>query len=328
MFQNKFTGGGKPKIVILDGQTVGAEQDLSALAELGELTVFGLTGPEQTASRIQDADIVLTNKVHLGEAEMAAAPNLGMIGIFATGYNIIDLEAARRRKIVVCNVKGYSTNSVVQHVFGLLIALASGICRHNQAVQAGEWADSPTFSFWKQPTREIAGKTIGIVGFGDIGSGVGRVAHAFGMSVLAYSPRPKPEPGYTPFAFVGLDELFSRADYISLNCPLTPETAGLINLNTLSKMKREAVLINCGRGGLVNEADLRRALEQGIIAGAGLDVTETEPMPRESPLFQAPNCIITPHIAWATVEARERLVKEVAANIRNYLAGTPSNVVN
>ncbi|MBQ4133137.1 MAG: D-2-hydroxyacid dehydrogenase [Desulfovibrionaceae bacterium] len=328
MFQNKFVDGKRPKIVILDGRTIGEEQDLSSLAELGELVEYPLTSPEQTADRIADADIVLTNKVHIGEEAMAAAPRLGMIGIFATGYNMIDLEAARRRNIVVCNVRGYSTNSVVQHVFGLLLALASGICRHNQAVQAGEWADSPTFSFWKQPTIEIAGKTMGIVGFGDIGSGVAKVANAFGMEVIAYAPRPKPAPDYGPFAFVELDELFARSDYISLNCPLTAETAAMINRTSLSKMKRSACLINCGRGGLVNEADLRWALEEGIIAGAGLDVAETEPMPRESPLFGAPNCIITPHIAWATVEARERLLKEVAANIRNYLAGTPSSVVN
>ena len=328
MFCNKFTDGRKPKIVLLDAQTVGEEKDLAPLADLGELVIHPLTAPGEIVSRIGDADIVLTNKVALGEAEMAAAPKLGLIGIFATGYNIIDLEAARRRNIVVCNVKGYSTQSVVQHVFGLLIALASGICRHNQAVQDGEWADSPTFSFWKQPTIEIAGKTIGIVGFGDIGSAVGRVAHAFGMQVLAYTPRPKPAPDYSPFAFVELDELFARSDYISLNCPLTAETAGMINLDSIARMKKSACLINCGRGGLVNEADLRQALEQGLLAGAGVDVTQIEPMPRESPLFGAPNCIITPHIAWATVEARARLIKAVAVNIRNYLAGAPSSVVS
>lgn len=315
-----------PRIVVLDSQTLGL--DLAPIAELGELVEYFLTAPEETAERIKDADIVLTNKVEIGEAEMAAAPKLKFIGIFATGYNSIDCVAAKARGIVVSNVAGYSTNSVVQHIFGLLTGLAGDICQHDKAVQEGEWADSETFSFWKRPMIELAGKTIGIVGFGNIGSGVAKVANAFGMRVIAYAPHPKPKPGFEPFEFVGLDELFRQADVISLNCPLTHESAGMINKNSLAKMKKTAYLINCSRGGLVNEADLRNALEEGLIAGAGLDVTAEEPMPKTSPLFGAPNCLITPHVAWATVEARERLLAEVVCNIKNFLAGRPSNVVN
>ena len=323
MNQNKLV---VPRIVVLDSQTLG--MNLSSLAGLGELVEYPLTAPDETVERIRGADIVLTNKVRISAAEMEGAPHLGMIGLFATGYNNIDVDAARQRGIAVCNVAGYSTDSVVQHVFGLLLSLAGGICRHGRAVREGEWAASATFSFWKKPTVEIAGKTMGIVGFGNIGSGVARVANAFGMKVIAYAPRPKPEPDFSPFRFAGLDELFSESDFISLNCPLSPENFGMINRARLSQMKRSAYLINCSRGGLVNEADLRAALDEGLIAGAGLDVTVEEPMPRSSPLFRAPNCLITPHIAWATVEARERLLEEVVRNIKSFLAGKPCNVVN
>ena len=315
-----------PKIVVLDSQTL--DMDLSLIGGLGELTEYALTAPCETAGRIMNADIVLTNKVELGAAEMDAAPSLKLIGLFATGYNMIDINAAKERGIVVSNVAGYSTDSVVQHVFGLLTGLASGICCHGRAVEEGEWERAETFCFWKRPTIELAGKVMGIVGFGDIGSGVARVANAFGMQVHAYAPRPKPKPGFEPFRFVELDELFRESDFISLNCPLTSETAGMINADSLGKMKKSAYLINCSRGELVNEMDLRKALDDGVIAAAGLDVTAEEPMPRTSPLFGAPNCLITPHTAWATVEARERLLKGVLCNIRNFLDGRPSNVVN
>ena len=318
----------KYKIVSLDSDSLGSDMDWSAYYLAGEFTPYGGTLPEQVNERIKDADIVLTNKVELGEAEFAAAPKLKLIVVFATGFNQVDIKAASKRNIVVCNVKDYSTPSVAQHVFALILDLAGAIALHVNAVEAGEWAKASSFCFWIKPTYELAGKTLGIVGFGAIGSAVAQIGNAFGMRILAHSPSPKPKPAYGPFQFVELDELLASSDFVSLNCPLNEQTKNIVDMQFLSKMKPNAFLINCSRGGLINEKDLRKALERGVIAGAGLDVAVDEPMPNSSPLFGAPNCIITPHMAWATYEARTRLMRGVLDNVKNFIAGNPSNVVN
>lgn len=318
----------KPKIVFLDAGTIGDDISWPDFGSLGEVVMHDATRPEDVAGRIAEARILLTNKVIISSGHIAGAKKLRYIGTIATGYNQVDGEAAAARGIPVCNVPDYSSATVMQHVFTLLLALASQTCQLAESVRRGDWSKSPHFSYWFRPITELAGKTMGIVGFGDIGSKVGFTAHAFGMKVIAHAPRPKPKPGYEPFAFVGLDELFEAADVVTLHCPLTEENTGMINAQTLAGMKKSAFLINTARGPLVNEADLCRALALGEIAGAGLDVVSSEPMPDSNPLRAAPNCIITPHVAWASVEARERLMRGVFDNIKNFLDGTPSNVRN
>ena len=312
-----------PKIVCLDCDAFGSDTDWSEIAALGEMVTCPNACPHDVPGLIADADIVLTNSVAIGAAAMDAAPRLKMIGALATGYDVIDVAAAKARGITVCNVRDYSTEPVAQHVFALMLELAGGLCQNIRAVQAGEWPDPPL-----RRVVELGGKTLGIVGYGSIGSQVAKIGHGFGMSILAYAPHEKPLPDYRPFAYAGLDELLAKSDFVSLNCPHTVENHRMINKTTLSKMKRGAYLINCARGGLVNEADLRAALESGQLAGAGLDVAEHEPIPRSSPLLGAPNCVITPHMAWASLEARARLLAFAASNIRNFLAGKPTNVVS
>ena len=318
----------KFKIVSLDSDSLGNDMDWSAYYLAGEFVSYGDTLPEQVHNRIKDADIVLTNKVELGEAEFAAAPNIKLVVVFATGYNQIDIKAASKRNILVCNVKDYSTPSVAQHIFALMLDLAGAITLHANAVAEGEWSRATSFCFWKKPTYELAGKTLGIIGFGSIGSAVAKIGNAFGLRIIAYSPSPKPKPDYAPFEFASIDELLACSDFVSLNCPLNEQTKCMVDMQFLSKMKASAFLINGSRGGLINEKDLRKALEDGIIAGAGVDVVVDEPMPNCNPLFGAPNCIITPHMAWATYEARTRLMQGVLDNVKNFIAGKPSNVVN
>lgn len=317
-----------PRIVFLDAGTLGRDFDLPDFHRLGHIRMFEETAPEQTAERIRDADIVLTSKVLIGREHLAAAGRLKYIGSMATGYNQIDVEAASERGIVVTNVPGYSTESVVQHTFALILALSAGLCEHAGAVAAGEWAEKRHFSFWNRSISELHGKTMGLIGFGAIGQGVGRVAHAFGMAVLVYTPRPRQAPDYATFAYAGLTDVFSRSDVVSLHCPLTPDNAGLVNTSLLGLMKKTALFINCARGGLVNEDDLAGALHDGRIAGAGLDVVSVEPMPNDNPLRLAPNCLITPHLAWASLEARKRLAQIIYDNIQNFINGRPSNVCN
>lgn len=315
-------------IVFLDAGSVGHDVPWPDFSRLGEVIEHAYTAPEEVMERVRDANIILTNKVYLTAEYIAAATDLRYIGVLATGYNQVDGEAARQRGIPLCNVPAYSTDAVVQHVFTMVLALTSDVCALAQSVREGGWEKSLHFSYWFRPIVELSGKTMGIVGFGDIGSHVGRLAHAFGMNVIAYAPHPKPAPEYEPFAFVGLDDLFSESDIVTLHCPLTPENTHMVNASLLRKMKRTSYLINTARGPLINESDLVAALEQGVIAGAGLDVVETEPMPNSNPLRSAPNCLITPHVAWSSVEARTRLMQEVYANIRNFLDGTPTNVRN
>jgi len=316
-------------IVILDGYTINPGDNPWGLIEnLGACTVYDRTPPELTVERAAEAEIVLTSKVKLNAAILNALPKLRYISLLATGYNTIDVAAAGQLGIPVSNVPAYSTESVAQTTFALLLELAVQVGVHDTAVKAGEWSRCPDHSFWKTPVTELDGLTLGIVGYGTIGRAVARIGAAFGMRIIAHAPRIPPEPGPTPVRFVGLEELFSAADVVSLNCPQTTENAGFVNSRLLGIMKPSAFLINVARGGLVNEADLAQALLRGRIAGAGLDVVAHEPMLPDNPLLSAPNCIFTPHIAWASLAARRRLMNIVAANVASYLSGVPINVVN
>lgn len=317
-----------PQIVVLDAQTIGDDIIWPDFAKLGKLTLFDNTRSEQTAERINGANIVLTNKVLLNAAEIAAAPALQYIGTIATGYNQVDIKAAAARSIPVCNVPGYSTQAVLQHVFALILEFTNMVAQHSQAVHAGEWATSELFCFWKKPLLDLENKTMGIIGYGHIGSRVATLAAALGMKVLAYAPRPPRAIPAMSVQFASRDEVFEQADFISLHCPLTHENTHFVDYALLKRMKRTAFLINTARGPLINERDLAKALHEGLIAGAGLDVVETEPMPAICPLLNAPNCIITPHIAWATQEARSRLLQGVYANLEAFLNGKATNVVN
>ena len=291
------------------------------------LAVFERTPPRLVLERCREADIVLTNKVAFDAVTIRGLPRLVYLGVTATGYDHICLEAARARGIVVTNVPVYGTSSVAQFVFALLLELCHHVGLHDGAVHAGEWSRSEDFSFWKRPTVELEGKTMGIIGFGRIGRKVGELAHAFGMAVLACDPRRGQAPGYEPFAWASVEEAFSRGDVVSLNCALTPGNRGMVNASLLAAMKPTAFLINAARGGLVEESDLAAALEAGRIAGAAVDVASREPIAADNPLLRAPNCIITPHIAWASLESRRRLKEASIENLRAFLAGRPRNRV-
>lgn len=316
-------------IVILDGYTINpGDNPWTQVENLGTCTVYDRTPPELIVERAAGADIILTSKVKLDSAILNALPKLKYISLLATGYNNIDLAAAGRLGIPVSNVPAYSTASVAQTAFALLLELAVRVGVHDAAVKAGEWTRCPDHSFWKTQITELDGLTMGIVGYGMIGRAVARIASAFGMRIIAHAPRVPSDTGSVPVHFVGLEELFREADVVSLNCPQTHENTGFVNARLLGMMKPNAFLINVARGGLVNEADLARALHSGQIAGAGLDVVAHEPMLADNPLLSAPNCIFTPHIAWASLAARRRLMNIVAANVASYLEGAPDNVVN
>lgn len=318
----------KEQLVFLDAGSVCDDIAWPDFSPFGDVIRHEMTGPDTTLERVRDASYIFTNKVGITAEHINAAPRLRYIGTLSTGYNQVDIEAAAKKGVPVCNVPAYSTPSVAQHVFALILALAADICPLSRSVHNGDWAKSPQFCYWLKAIVELDGKTLGIVGFGDIGRRVARIANAMGMNILAHAPRPKPAPGFSPFAFVDRDTLFREADVVTLHCPLTPETEGMINLDLLRTMKREAFLINTARGPLVNEPDLVRALEEGLIAGAGLDVVSVEPMPDENPLRTAPNCIITPHVAWAGVESRIRLMQGAYDNLAAFVAGRPVNVTN
>jgi len=314
------------KIVVLDGYTMNPG-DLSweGLERLGECTVYDRTPPEKVVERAAGAEIILTNKVPFDRERLARLPALKYIGVLATGYNIIDTAAARERGIVVTNVPTYATQSVAQLVFALVLELAHHAGDHSRGVHESRWTRSPDFCYWDWPLVELDGLVMGIVGFGRIGRAVADMARAFGMKVLAHDAAAPPQTGAES---VDLETLFRRSDVVSLHCPLTPETEDLVNAKRLALMKPTALLINTSRGPVVNERDLADALNTGRIAGAGLDVLSTEPPKADNPLLGAKNCILTPHIAWATRAARERLMKTVVANVRAFLAGRPQNVVN
>lgn len=316
----------RPRIVVLDGHTLNpGDLDWRAVGALGELTVHMRSEDTEIIARAAGAEILLTNKTQITAGTITALPVLRFIGVLATGFNVVDTAAAGARGIPVCNVPGYGTASVAQHVFALLLELTQRTGHHAQTVSDGRWSACPDFCYWDFPLVELAGRTLGIVGCGSIGEAVARIGIAFGMKVIASARRPRSIDGVE---FVSTEEIFRRADVVSLHCPLTDETRGAVNSARIAMMKPSAFLINTGRGPLVAEQDLADALNAGRIAGAALDVLSTEPPPVGNPLFTAKNCIITPHIAWATHASRARLMDIVAGNIRAFLAGTPQNVVN
>ena len=316
----------RPRIVVLDGHTLNpGDLDWRGIEALGALTVHARTDDAEIVARSADADILLTNKTPVTAETIAALPKLRFIGVLATGVNVVDTAAAKARGIPVCNVPGYGTTSVAQHVFALLLELTQHTGHHAQTVREGRWSACPDFCYWDFPLVELAGLTLGIVGYGSIGEAVARIGLAFGMKVIASARRPRTADGVE---FVSTGEIFRRADVVTLHCPLTEETRGLVNAARIATMKPTSFLINTGRGPLVVEEDLADALNAGRIAGAALDVLSTEPPPPGNPLFAAKNCIITPHIAWATHASRARLMDVVVENLRAFLAGKPRNVVN
>lgn len=317
------------KIVVLDGHTLNpGDNPWDDVAVFGELTVHDRTPEHLVLERCGGAQVVLTNKTPLKAATLAELPELKLICVLATGYNVVDLAAAARLGIPVVNVPEYGSESVAQHAIALLLELTNLVARYNEAVQRGEWTRSADFTLVGEPLTELYGRTLGIVGLGRIGARVATVAHALGMQVVAYNPRHRTAPDGLPVTWVELHELFERSDVVSLHCPLTEDNAGMVDAVRLSLMQRHALLINTSRGGLVNERDLAEALNRDVIAGAAVDVAALEPIPADSPLLTARNCIITPHIAWATLAARKRLMATTARNIAAFLAGAPQNVVN
>ncbi len=317
------------KIVVLDGHALNPG-DLSwvALGAIGELQVFDRTADDQIVARAHDAEIVLTNKTLLPAQILRQLKTTRYIGVLATGYDVVDVDTARELKIPVTNVPTYATASVAQFTFALLLELCHRAALHSEAVRAGEWSRSTDFSFWTTPLVELAGKTIGIIGLGQIGRRVAEIALAFEMRVIAAGPVRSSVPDWPGFRWCEVNELMPDADVVSLHCPLRPTTRGIINAKSLAMMKPSAFLINTSRGPLVIDQDLADALNDGRLAGAALDVLSSEPPSPDNPLLRAKNCIVTPHIAWATKEARTRLLDTAIANVRAFLDGHPVNVVN
>jgi glycerate dehydrogenase len=315
------------KIVVLDGHTLNpGDLDWTALQALGECTIVPRTPPADTVRVAAGAEVLISNKVVLGREQIAALPGLRYIGVTATGYNNVDVTAAREHGVVVTNVPAYSTRSVAQHVFALLLEFTHHTGAHSDGVRAGRWAGAPDWSYCDHPLLELDGLTLGIIGFGRIGAAVAATGEAMGMRILATPPRSRPlPPGITA---ASIDEVFRQSDVLTLHCPLTPETRGLVNAARLESMKPTAFLINTARGPLIDEAALARALNAGRIAGAGLDVLSTEPPAADNPLLTARNCIVTPHLAWATRAARTRLMAVTVENVRAFLKGAPQNVVS
>ena len=307
------------RIVILDGFAANpGDLDWKQFEALAPLTVYDRTAPEDTVARIGGADIVLTNKTRITAEVISACPSIRYIGLLATGYNVVDLDAARAREIPVCNVPAYSTDAVAQHVFALLLELTNRVGHHNAQVQAGRWITSRDFCFWDGSLMELRGKTLGIIGYGQIGQAVARIAEAFGMRVLATARRAR--PGLVP-----MEQVLAESDIITLHCPLFADNTGMINRETIARMKDGVLLINTARGPLIDEAALREALLSGKVAGAAMDVVSVEPMAADCPLLGLDNCVITPHIAWAPTETRARLLTIAAGNVRGFLEG---HVVN
>ena len=318
------------KLVILDGYTENPG-DLSwdGLRELADVTVYdrtSLTDPAQTIARIADAEIVLTNKTPLPRAVFEACPGIRMVGVLATGYNVVDIACAKERGIPVCNVPAYGTASVSQYAIALLLEACHHIGHHSDAVHEGRWASCPDWCFWDYPLIELEHKTIGIIGFGRIGQSTGRIAKALGMRVLAYDIHPN-DAGRAVGEYVDLDTLLASSDVIALHCNLTPENEKLICRERISKMKDGVILVNNARGQLIHEQDLADALNSGKVAAAALDVVSTEPIRADNPLLQAKNCILTPHISWAPIESRQRIMDCTIRNVRQFLAGSPENNV-
>ena len=317
------------KIVVLDGYTLNpGDLDWDGLKKLGELVVYDRTPADQVAERAAGAAILFTNKTPVSEEAINQLGSLKFIGVLATGYNIVHTEAAKAKGIIVANVPGYGTASVVQMTFALLLELCLHVQRHSDAVMDGKWSRSADFCFWDYPLIELAGKTIGIIGFGHIGQQVGDVATAFGMNIIGNSRTRTDQSQRKNFKWADVPELLKQSDVVSIHCPLFPETKGLINKGSLQLMKKSAFLLNTSRGPIIVDEDLADALNNDLIAGAGIDVLSAEPPPKGNPLFTAKNCIITPHIAWATKEARARLMQTTISNLAAFLEGKPVNVVN
>lgn len=316
------------KIVILEGNAVNPG-DLSwdVLNQFGQVTVYARTAPSEAAARIGDAEIVLINKTPITAELLDACPSVRLICVQATGYNVVDCQAAKERNVLVCNVPDYGTNAVAQFTFSLLLELCNRVGHHDHTVHEGKWCDCPSFCYWDTPQMELYGKTLGIIGFGRIGRAVGKIANAFGMNVLAYNRSRCPE-GEAIGQYVDLDTLLASSDIISLHCPLTQDTVDMINKGTIAKMKDGAILLNTARGPLLNEQDVADALCSGKLRGAAMDVVSQEPMTRDNPLLAAPNCIITPHMAWTPIEARQRIIDCTISSIHGFLRGTPANTVN
>ena len=310
-------GGDKLKIVVLDGYTLNpGDLSWSALESIGELTIYDRTPPAEVMPRTAGADIIFTNKTVITKEHIDALPDVKYIGLLATGYNTVDVKAAGERGVIVTNVPAYSTPSVAQLTIALLLELCNHVDATSNAVRAGDWSAAVDFTFYKHPQIELAGKTMGIIGYGQIGRAVGKIAEALGMTVISCDKGGD------------LDNIFLNADIVSLHCPLFPETEGLVNKHTLAKMKPTAFLLNTSRGGLVVDQELADALNSGKIAGAGLDVLSAEPPPADNPLLSAKNCVITPHIAWASRAARSRLMSEIVKNLQHFLNNDPINVVS
>ncbi len=318
-----------PKIVVLDGHTLNpGDNPWDAVADLGALTVYDRTADKDIFDRAGEAEIILTNKTPLTRQTLEALPKLRMIAVLATGYDVVDTAAAKERGIIVSNVPVYGTDSVAEFVMSCIFDYARRIDIHDTACKSGEWTKKPDFSFWLTNQMELSGKTLGIVGFGRIGAKTAELGHALGMNILAYVPRPKAAPGYDGFAFAeSIEALFESADFVSLHCPLTAENRSFVNASLLGRMKKNALFINTARGALVHEADLAAVLNSSAIGGAYLDVLSVEPPVASNPLLQAPHCRITPHMAWATLSARQRLMATTADNVKAFLAGSPQNQI-
>jgi glycerate dehydrogenase len=327
--RKKITEGSSMKIVVLDGYTENPG-DLSwdSLAALGELIVYDRTPADIILQRIGDADAVYTNKTPLTAETIAASPGLRFIGVLATGYNVVDVAAAKERGILVCNIPTYGTAAVAQFAIAMLLEICHHVAHHSDAVHAGRWTNNVDWCFWDYPLIELADKTMGIIGFGRIGQATGRIAQAMGMKVLAYDSYRNPVLENDNLRYAELDELLAASDVIALHCPLFPETQGIINKGTISKMKDGVIILNNSRGPLILEQDLADALNSGKVYAAGLDVVSTEPIRADNPLLTAKNCLITPHMSWAPRESRQRLMDIAVENLTQFIKGTPVNVVN
>jgi glycerate dehydrogenase len=317
------------KIVVLDGYTLNpGDNPWDPVAALGQLEVWPRTAPAEVVSRAAGCRVVLTNKTVLDRAVLEALPELAFIGVLATGVNVVDTVAAAERGIVVANVPAYSTEAVAQHTIALLMELANGVGRHDRLVHEGRWAGSADFSFWERAPVELSGRRLGLIGHGAIGRRVGELGHALGMEVVASAPSRSTTPAYQPFAWMETAEVFATADVVSLHCPATDANRGMVDARMLSTMRPGGWLLNTARGALVDEDALVEALVDGRLGAAALDVVAAEPPSVDSPLWRAPNLVVTPHMAWASVTARRRLMEETAANIAGWMSGNPRNVVS
>ncbi|WP_165174459.1 D-2-hydroxyacid dehydrogenase [Desulfovibrio sp. ZJ369] len=317
------------KIAVLDGAVLNpGDVDWAPLKALGALTVYNETSGEELAERARGVDVLLVNKTALRRQDLDKLDGVRLVGVLATGYNTVDIEGLAERKIPVCNVVAYGVDDVAQHALALLLELCRHTSLHTRSVRNGDWEKSGQWCYWKRTPLCLQGLTMGVIGFGSIGRRVGELAHAFGMSVLAQCRTPKNPPAYTPFAFAGLEQVLACSDVISLHCPLTPETRGLINAQSLAKMRHGVILLNTARGPLVDEAAAAEALKSGRLRGLGTDVLSVEPPAPDNPLLSAPNTLITPHMAWATTKARQNIIDLMAENIRRWQQGAPINVVN